>query len=76
MNDKLYVIYKGEKKLRTNSNGYNTKRGAKAALTMLVKKEHPEDWEEKREIYSIKEFVPKESVTFGNAFSMMIRGDF
>ena len=76
INNELFVIYKGKKKLETTSNGYNTKQGAKAALTMLVKKEHPENWGEKRkELYSIKEFIPKEDLTFINALRYKMRGD-
>ena len=71
--DRLYVIYCKDKKLKTSSNGYNTKRGTNAALTMLVKKDCPEDWEEEREKYSIKEFISKEELTFKNVFKKIFR---
>jgi hypothetical protein len=40
---------------------------------MLVKKDCPEDWEEEREKYSIKEFISKEELTFKNVFKKIFR---
>lgn len=73
--DKLYVIYRNGKKIETISNGYNTERGAKAALTMMVKKEYPNRWKDARKLYTIKEYIPKEYIENMSMFERIFRID-
>lgn len=37
--DRLYVIYKEGEMVKNISNGYNTKRGTKAVITQMAKKD-------------------------------------
>jgi len=67
--DKLYTIYKNGKKMKTNSNGYNTEKGARTAITMFIKNSEKELT---KEGFQIKTFVPYEEISFLDLIKRMV----